>query len=273
MCSSDLMDMFMPVMDGMEAVEVIMELNTGTPIVAMTANMMAGDLEMYKKHGVHDCLGKPFTAQELWKCLMKYLPVTSTSAFDERRPALDDEKTQKYLKAIFVRRNNAICSEILEAAAGGDAKLAHRLAHTLKGSAAQIGEYRLADAAAAIEALFAELRVGWTEELRVGGTGGLISESLMVALESEMGAVLARLTPVLDEVEARSDAVPLDEEKVRELFEKLEVMLIHINPECISLLDDLRAIPGTEVLIRQIENFDFEAALETLSGFMFKGER
>ena len=68
-----LMDMFMPVMDGMEAAMQIMELRTSTPIAAMTANIMTSELEKYKKHGMPDCLGKPFTSQELWRVLLKYL--------------------------------------------------------------------------------------------------------------------------------------------------------------------------------------------------------
>ncbi|MCL2048903.1 MAG: ATP-binding protein [Defluviitaleaceae bacterium] len=72
------MDMYMPVMDGFEAASIITELNTGTPIVAMTANMLAGDLDNYKNHGMPDYIGKPFTPQELWNVLLKWLaPVQS----------------------------------------------------------------------------------------------------------------------------------------------------------------------------------------------------
>jgi len=67
-----LMDMFMPVMDGVEAASEILALNTGTPIVAMTANVMASDLENYKKQGMVDYISKPFTSQELWRVLLKY---------------------------------------------------------------------------------------------------------------------------------------------------------------------------------------------------------
>jgi signal transduction histidine kinase len=67
------MDMHMPVMDGLEATAKIMELNTGIPIVAMTANIMSDDVELYKESGMSDCVGKPFTSQELWHCLLKYL--------------------------------------------------------------------------------------------------------------------------------------------------------------------------------------------------------
>ncbi|MCL2051503.1 MAG: ATP-binding protein [Lachnospiraceae bacterium] len=67
------MDMFMPVMDGMEAASKIAALETGTPIVAMTANVMTSELKKYKENGMPDCLGKPFTSQDLWQILVKYL--------------------------------------------------------------------------------------------------------------------------------------------------------------------------------------------------------
>jgi len=41
-------------------------------------------------------------------------------------------------------------------------------------------------------------------------------------------------------------------------------MLENINPECVNLLDEIRAIPGAEELARQIEDYDFEAAAQTL---------
>jgi len=66
------MDMHMPVMDGFEASAEIVRLNADIPMVAMTANIMIDDVEVYKASGMLDCLGKPFTSQELWRCLLKY---------------------------------------------------------------------------------------------------------------------------------------------------------------------------------------------------------
>jgi CheY-like chemotaxis protein len=68
-----LMDIFMPVMDGTEAASKISELNSGAPIVAMTANVMVDELDNYKKYGMFDYLGKPFMSQDLWRILLKYL--------------------------------------------------------------------------------------------------------------------------------------------------------------------------------------------------------
>nr|AGS54030.1 PAS/PAC sensor hybrid histidine kinase [uncultured bacterium contig00048] len=67
------MDIHMPVMDGLEASVEIVEMGCRTPIVAMTANIMANDLELYRRNGIADHLGKPFTTQELWRCLLKYI--------------------------------------------------------------------------------------------------------------------------------------------------------------------------------------------------------
>ncbi|MCL2665617.1 MAG: ATP-binding protein [Defluviitaleaceae bacterium] len=67
------MDIHMPVMDGLEASSIINGLKTGTPVVALTANIMTNDIELYKANGMKDYLGKPFTSQELWGCLQKYL--------------------------------------------------------------------------------------------------------------------------------------------------------------------------------------------------------
>jgi len=68
-----LMDIHMPVMDGLDATDRILTFGIKTPIVAMTANIMTTDQEIYHQRGILDCIGKPFTSQELWACLQKYI--------------------------------------------------------------------------------------------------------------------------------------------------------------------------------------------------------
>jgi CheY-like chemotaxis protein len=67
------MDIYMPVMDGIEATKKILAIRPEIPIVAMTANVMDTDIAFYLKNGMRDCIGKPFATQELWACLQKYL--------------------------------------------------------------------------------------------------------------------------------------------------------------------------------------------------------
>jgi len=67
------MDINMPEMDGLEAAKRMTEAGCKAPIVALTANAMPEAKEHYIKAGMCDCLSKPFTAYELWSCLLKYL--------------------------------------------------------------------------------------------------------------------------------------------------------------------------------------------------------
>ena len=56
-----LMDIQMPIMDGLEATEIIREeMKLDIPIIALTANAIKGDSEKYIKAGVNDYLSKPF---------------------------------------------------------------------------------------------------------------------------------------------------------------------------------------------------------------------
>ena len=145
------MDMHMPIMDGLEASEKILELNTGIPVVAMTANIMYNDREIYKKNGMNDCVGKPFTSQELWRCLMKYLTPSGRGIEPTNAQMEADMELQKKLQALFIENNKSIYKEIMEAMIKGDNTLAYRLVHTLKSNAGNVGKIILQRAAADVE--------------------------------------------------------------------------------------------------------------------------
>jgi CheY-like chemotaxis protein len=248
------MDVHMPVMDGLEATSKIVAMGAKTPIVALTANMLANDLELYSKSGMSSHLGKPFTTQELWKCLMNYLPVESYSTVDEQRQAFDYEALQERLKLNFVKSNQNTFAELQKALGKDDIKLAHRLAHTIKSNAGQIGEKALQEAAAVAEG-------------RLLDGKNLLTPEQTAVLETELKAVLGKLAPMLTEAAAKNKAAAISWEEQHELFERLEDMLKNRNPGCIDLIEKLRAVPGTEELIRQIEIFHFKQALAALSEF------
>lgn len=66
-----LMDINMPVMDGLQSLHLMREFERShakpkTPIIALTANALVGDREKYIEHGMDDCLAKPLRKAELF---------------------------------------------------------------------------------------------------------------------------------------------------------------------------------------------------------------
>jgi signal transduction histidine kinase/CheY-like chemotaxis protein len=246
------MDMHMPVMDGLEAAAIILELNLGIPIVAMTANIMSSDREMYKLSGMSDCVGKPFTSQELWQCLMKYFKPLNWKKEDVIQQENSEKVLRQNLINSFVKNNQNFFVRITSALNEGDTKLAHRLAHTLKSNAGQLNKTSLQKAAENVENLLKDGK-------------NIVTPKQMAALEKELNVVLAELKPQVSEQPRPVMTEQLNREQMRELLDKLEPMLEEGNPESLKLLNILRTVPGSGKLVQQIEAFDFDIAIHTIA--------
>jgi CheY-like chemotaxis protein len=169
-----IMDIQMPVMDGLEASSQIEKFKTGTPIVAMTANIMSEEMEIYRQSGIPDYISKPFTSQELWRCLLKYLtPVNQNTTVENTQSAENnappdeidfDLEFKQVLQRHFWNSNQNKYNELIDAIKADDLELAHRLAHTLKGNAAQLGRTSLQIAAVDVERNLKEGKMLVTEE-------------------------------------------------------------------------------------------------------------
>jgi signal transduction histidine kinase/DNA-binding response OmpR family regulator len=68
-----LMDLQMPIMDGIEATKIIRQIDTTIPIIALTANAMVKDIKKTKAIGINEHLCKPIDVKKLYNILFKYL--------------------------------------------------------------------------------------------------------------------------------------------------------------------------------------------------------
>lgn len=88
------MDHMMPVMDGIEATEIIRrdcgENGTAPVIVALTANVMEGMRERFLSSGFHDFIAKPLDRKELGQLLTRWIP-------EERRQTVSVGEEEKSL--------------------------------------------------------------------------------------------------------------------------------------------------------------------------------
>lgn len=85
-----LMDINMPVMSGTDAVSIIKEKGIHTPVIALTANAVAGDKERFLEHGFDGYLAKPIVVKDLEKIFLMYL-----SEHPEAKSIPEDDKGVK----------------------------------------------------------------------------------------------------------------------------------------------------------------------------------
>lgn len=151
-----LMDVQMPVMDGLTATKRIRERGLKLPIVALTANAMRADVDIAMSVGCDDFLGKPFTRTELFSKIGKYLkPAAEIDA-----PVIIEEYMASLLrdvpgmiKPILTIINNLPkrYEEILNAFNGNDLEKTSLLAHSLRGATGNIGLIQLSEVLGEIE--------------------------------------------------------------------------------------------------------------------------
>jgi two-component system, sensor histidine kinase and response regulator len=196
-----LMDVQMPIMDGLEATRVIRarERNTDrhVPIVAMTAHAMKGDRERCLAAGMDHYVSKPIRAARLFEALAAAacgMPGADIPP-DEGTPARlgqvvdwgealhsvnGDRQLLREIVEAFLDESPRLLATIRTAIEQSDGRTLQRAAHTLKGSTRYFGATQVSEMALQLETMGARGHLGHARDS-------------LADVEREM----ARLTPLL----------------------------------------------------------------------------
>ena len=178
-----LMDCQMPEMDGYEATTIIRsrlsrKINNKVPVIALTANAMQGDRDKCLRAGMDDYLRKPVRPKELDEILTRWLfktgraegcdpevnepapsgfeaPSPDTKVFNEAdllERLMGDRDLASSVIATFIEDLPKNFEPLEDHIHKNDHVTVSRLAHTIKGAAANIGAARLAESAYLMEA-------------------------------------------------------------------------------------------------------------------------
>ncbi|MFI3156418.1 MAG: response regulator [Methylococcaceae bacterium] len=285
-----LMDMQMPIMDGVAATIEIRKNHRyrDLPIVAMTANAMQQDKEKCAEAGMNDHVAKPIDPDELFRALLKWIKprhaaVTAEKAKGSKKtavrqqvgdlPAIDGldvelgmqrvlGKTPLYLKMLrkYVSNQENTSSELRAALDAGDYAAAERIAHSAKGVSGNIGASGLQKMAGELEAM---IKNGSVRELL---------EAEIAAFEKAQSAMIAALKVAVPPDKLPGVAEAPDTSTASEVLSRLGRFLANDDSEAADVLEEnldlLRLVLGIEAFSKvesAIKQFDFEKALQHLN--------
>ncbi|MBF0125663.1 MAG: response regulator [Magnetococcales bacterium] len=296
-----LMDMQMPVMDGYAATRVIRAREKGhaLPIIAMTANAMAGDREKCIACGMNDHISKPIHPPTMFATMARHVhpkpagPDDGTEVKMAQPPGemaqpsgemTDDWPTRlngidleaglsnvngnrklylKVLRDVHARFHD-IVPRLRAALDQGADEAAQRLSHTFKGVAGTIGARELQARAAALETALQERNLQRTPTLL---------QQLTPEVERVMMALSTLADPPAQQPPDTQEPLPtaLDQPRLQALFARLSNLIAEGDSdagECLVLAGELlgKSAFAREMttLTRQIEDYEFEAAHQTL---------
>ncbi len=281
-----LMDIQMPVVDGITATRMIREDERfkHLPILAMTAHAMAGDREKSIEAGMNDHLTKPIQPEKLFAALLRWIKpgdrggtsLTDTDAPGEALniqipaiPGVDVNQglyhvggnTRVYIKLLksFHSNYKEALPQIKTCLENGKTEELTRIAHSIKGVSGNIGALDLFKAAKKFEMDLCE-------------NGISISSNLFSEFERALAVVLKALESFIKDLpQPEAIGKSMDPKKLMESLTKLSALIKEGTFEAEDYLDNINDSliqAGLGVTVSKIrthlENFEFDKALTSL---------
>jgi PAS domain S-box-containing protein len=164
-----LMDIQMPVMDGVEAIGIIRkQISKSLPVIALTANAIKGDNDKYIEAGMSAYLSKPYKEKDLLNMVAFWLgkmlpvkdevetirPASYNHLYDLsglRQISKNNEGFVQKMAELFVAQTPALVAEMIEKYYEGEYKAMSAIAHKIKPSIDNMGIASLKDTIMEIE--------------------------------------------------------------------------------------------------------------------------
>ncbi|MGD9151494.1 MAG: response regulator, partial [Desulfobacterales bacterium] len=292
-----LMDIQMPVMDGLTATREIRKDNRfkELPIIAMTAHAMAGDEDKSLQAGMNGHVTKPIDPDQLFSTLQKWIkpdekrsrleqsevPVEQTEP-DKTRPAVDElpesllgfdladglkrlqgnKKLYRKLLLSFATDYNATANEIRQALDSEDFDQAHSLVHNLKGLAGNLAATELQAAAVNLEKLVKSVEKKTPSVKELNSRFSDLETALNQALESaqSLGASAEENAEQLSDDDLIEIATELSEgfaKRIRDAAEMGDVTTLNAIAEEIKDQSDSCTLLSKKI-IQMAEDFDLD---------------
>ncbi|MFQ5469964.1 MAG: ATP-binding protein, partial [Gammaproteobacteria bacterium] len=140
-----LMDVQMPVMDGLAAMSLLRQTGYKSPIVVLTAGAMKDEVKRCYDAGCDDLLTKPIVTGKLNDVLNRYLIHNASSTEDRPQQSSDGDEFQKLVHQFLIKLPDRLNSINL-CAEQNDWDELIRLAHDLKGMGGAFGFPEITDA-------------------------------------------------------------------------------------------------------------------------------